>query len=265
MTNSIELQGAAGAVMGGKPIRFADLLVILVGGIAMTFVVGIWGGMAGAVAVALHLVDAGNFAALLQGNFYFIVGVTVLSDAGVLLVIWWRAKRLSPRPMARFFPKIGGGPLLAAALSALVLGGLSFAAEALVTQYTGASIKASAMEAAMMPNNWTEWLIVIAAFTMFVPFYEEFLFRGFVLGWLRQVTPVWIAILISAGVFAAVHGLFFLRGGVSGWVGTGEIFAVGVLMAWWAVRSGSLWPALMVHFVNNALAFSLYFFVPALR
>jgi len=61
-----------------------------------------------------------------------------------------------------------------------------------------------------------------------------------------------------------MHGLYITRGGVSGWVGTGEIFALGALMAWWAARTNSLRPAYAVHLVNNAVAFTLALLLPGL-
>ena len=57
---------------------------------------------------------------------------------------------------------------------------------------------------------------------------------------------------------------FISRGGVSGWIGTGEIFLLGCLMAWWVARTGSLRPSYVVHFVNNAAAFILAFLLPNL-
>jgi membrane protease YdiL (CAAX protease family) len=119
-------------------------------------------------------------------------------------------------------------------------------------------------EEAMNPKSCSQLGIVLVFFAAFVPFYEELLFRGYIFGWLKRVTPLWLATIISAAIFALVHGLFISRDGVSGWVGTGEIFLLGCLMAWWVARTGSLRPSYVVHIVNNATAFILAFFLPNL-
>jgi len=101
---------------------------------------------------------------------------------------------------------------------------------------------------------------------------EEFLFRGVLLGFLRQVTTPLSAIIISAALFAGIH---FLNLSSSGdnygnpqwWSGLAMIgslghslptwhliawtfatlFALGVILGWMTVRTGSLWAAFALH------------------
>ena len=89
-------------------------------------------------------------------------------------------------------------------------------------------------------------LIVVAA-----PLGEEVFFRGFMFGGLRRRTPWLVAALLSGGLW----GLFHLPGGSWGVVLQLSIF--GVLLGWLYERTGSIWPGIAVHAVNNALAFAV--------
>lgn len=82
------------------------------------------------------------------------------------------------------------------------------------------------------------------------PFAEELLFRGVLYAWLRGRLGVWPAILISAAIFGVVHGE------VSVGVAAGVL---GAILAWVYERSRSLWPAVLIHAINNSVKiFILY-------
>ena len=101
---------------------------------------------------------------------------------------------------------------------------------------------------------------------------EEFLFRGVLLGFLRQVMDPMLAILISALIFAGVHFLNLpssgsaslppswssglamiasLGGALPPWqmllAAFATLFVAGVIVAWMTVRTGSLWSAIGLH------------------
>jgi membrane protease YdiL (CAAX protease family) len=90
------------------------------------------------------------------------------------------------------------------------------------------------------------FLIVVAA-----PFSEEIFFRGFMFAGLRRRIPLWPA----AAVSAAFWGLLHLSGGNFGVAAQLTIF--GLLLAWLYEQTGSLWPPIVAHAFNNALAFTL--------
>jgi sodium transport system permease protein len=77
---------------------------------------------------------------------------------------------------------------------------------------------------------------------------EEVLCRGFVLSGLRTEGGTASAVIVSAIFFAALHldpnRLL-------------QTFLVGLVLAILVVRSGSIWPACLLHFVNNAGALAL--------
>lgn len=85
-------------------------------------------------------------------------------------------------------------------------------------------------------------LVVLAVTPAFC---EEVLFRGYVQRQLERGTGVVAGILISGIVF----GLYHLR-----LTQAIPLCVLGIYLAWLVWRTGSLWPAIVVHFMNNAMA-----------
>lgn len=90
-------------------------------------------------------------------------------------------------------------------------------------------------------------LIVIAA-----PISEEIFFRGFIFGGFRRRLAFPAAALLSALIFGFSH-----------YTGAGSIAVVpqlallGFALAWLYEETGSIYPPIAVHAVNNALAFAI--------
>ncbi len=93
------------------------------------------------------------------------------------------------------------------------------------------------------------FMIVIAA-----PLLEELLFRGIILdGFLKNYHP-WKAIFFSAFLFALIHGN--LSQGVGAFLG-------GLLIGWIYWKSQSVIPGIIIHLVNNLVAFISVMLTPA--
>jgi membrane protease YdiL (CAAX protease family) len=90
-------------------------------------------------------------------------------------------------------------------------------------------------------------LIVIAA-----PISEEIFFRGFIFGGLRHRLSFPAAGLISAVIF----GLFHYTGPGSLGV-VPQLAFLGFALSWVYEETGSIYPTMAIHAVNNALAFAL--------
>lgn len=88
---------------------------------------------------------------------------------------------------------------------------------------------------------------IIYYFTIAIvpPVTEEFLFRGAILGSLRKHGDAF-AIIISALMFGFAHANFLQ---------TPVTFLTGLVLGYVTVKSNSIIPALIIHFVNNSLAF----------
>ena len=86
-------------------------------------------------------------------------------------------------------------------------------------------------------------LVVVVA-----PVVEEVFFRGFLFRALAQRLGFWVAATASAALFSVAHLDVALAG---------PAFLSGVVFAWVYWRAGSLWPAVLAHTSQNAIAFGL--------
>lgn len=93
-------------------------------------------------------------------------------------------------------------------------------------------------------------LIMVGPVTAIV---EEAFFRGVLYSWLRRNFGLFAAACLSALVFSLVHKTFMNSGGIAGWVLGAEIFASGVALALLYEKSGSLWPSIYMHAMNNVM------------
>ena len=94
------------------------------------------------------------------------------------------------------------------------------------------------------------WLLVGAAL-------EELLMRGFLLRQLLRRLSAAPAVLVVALLFAAMHlPAWIAMGGMSISVAVSFVvlFIMGLVLGALTWASGSIWPAIAVHFVNNLLA-----------
>jgi uncharacterized protein len=86
---------------------------------------------------------------------------------------------------------------------------------------------------------------------VFAPISEEIFFRGFVYGALRTRLGLWPAAAISAVVFGLLH------------ISSGDLSIVpplvifGLLLCWLYEYTGSLGPPIVLHTINNAIAFTV--------
>jgi membrane protease YdiL (CAAX protease family) len=88
--------------------------------------------------------------------------------------------------------------------------------------------------------------LAMAAMAVIVaPILEEVLFRGILFRSLRSRLGFWGAGLVSAGLFAVVH-MQPLQ--------AARLAVLGMALAWVYERTGSLWAAITLHAVQNALA-----------
>ena len=92
------------------------------------------------------------------------------------------------------------------------------------------------------------------------PMVEELLFRGALLSALLRRMSVGWAVAISSLLFACVHlpDLGFL------WYAVPNLALLAAVLAWLRLRSGSLWPAVVAHGVNNLLAVTTWFVASSL-
>lgn len=93
-------------------------------------------------------------------------------------------------------------------------------------------------------SNETELIFSLVNIALIPALVEEFAFRGMILGSLKKFGNM-PAILISSLIFALYHGNF---------VQIPFAFMVGIALGMIFVITGSVWPSIIVHFLNNDYA-----------
>ena len=102
-----------------------------------------------------------------------------------------------------------------------------------------------AYEKFLVINSVSDFMIVIFSAVILAAVLEEMLFRGFLQSTLENNFKVTPAILITAFIFAIFHGY--------PWVLI-QIFIMGIIMGLLAWKSNSIFPSMIVHFINNGIA-----------
>ena len=106
--------------------------------------------------------------------------------------------------------------------------------------------------------HWTEWFdqslvwgtpsdvaVTLVEYSIMAPVCEEIIFRGVVFATFRRKFGWGTSAVLSALIFSFVHGY--------GLVGLLTVFWSGILWAWAYEKTGSLWPGMIAHGVNNLL------------
>ncbi|TVX91737.1 CPBP family intramembrane glutamic endopeptidase [Paenibacillus agilis] len=99
-----------------------------------------------------------------------------------------------------------------------------------------------------MQQNVTVLAVSISFITAAIisPIYEEIFYRGFLYRWLRTRLGIGGGILISSLIFTIIHIPTYNAMPVN--------FLCGVITAWAYERTNSIWPAIIIHSVLNAIA-----------
>lgn len=126
--------------------------------------------------------------------------------------------------------------------------------EMLVRRWSGRSPEAQEMIRLLRAVPDGPRVVTALVAVTLAPLLEETLFRGVLFASLRPRLGFWPAALASAAAFAALHGdlprllpLTFL----------------GLVLAWLYERTGSLWPSVAMHAVQNAAAIIVALWTPA--
>jgi len=92
------------------------------------------------------------------------------------------------------------------------------------------------------------------ALCLLAPFVEEMVFRGAILrALLAGVKSRWVAIFVSALLFALVH------------LNPAQMphaFLIGILLGWMYQRTGSILPGVVLHWMNNTVAYAITVLMP---
>lgn len=90
---------------------------------------------------------------------------------------------------------------------------------------------------------------LIVTFCIFPAILEEIAYRGLVQHWLQLTLANWKALVVASFLFAATH-LSILS--------LPYLFLVGMLLGWVKLRTGSLYPSMLIHFLHNFVVIELF-------
>ena len=236
MTKSRGVRGAAGGC------AVASLVYLLVRGLLTLLVSALMGLAHPGASLAKPLGFSGVSTALFQ--LLIGLGAIVLTLFFLLKVTRLKTKDLRIMLPAPWSP----GFCLPVFLGVANLANL---AGALINRLTG-----SPATSEMLPSGGPELLMQFLALCVMPAIAEELLFRGAFQGLMRPCGSA-AAIFAPALLFGVLH--LDLAQGLTA-------FACGVVLGWLAERSGSILPGMLLHLVNNALAFLtiyLRYYAPA--
>ncbi|HEV2970250.1 MAG TPA: ABC transporter permease subunit/CPBP intramembrane protease [Pirellulales bacterium] len=175
------------------------------------------------------------------------VGLALVSQlvpiaAPVALLTWFLTR--SPRKTL-LLRRPAPAAILAALAMAVAVHPVASALQMLLEELYPAGRTAEALgEILKLFQQAPAWWIPLLVIAILPAFCEEFAFRGFILSGLRHSGSKWRAIVISSLFFGISHQV--LQQSL-------VAFAVGMLIGYIAVQSGSIWPGLVFHATYNSL------------
>ncbi len=106
-------------------------------------------------------------------------------------------------------------------------------------------------------NTNLDQAFAFIALVIFPPLGEEVLFRGYLFSGLRKAWRFWPALLVTSLLFGAPHLLETDHGLL--WSGAIETFVLSAFLCFLRERTGALYAGILVHMLNNLLAFGIHF------
>lgn len=103
-----------------------------------------------------------------------------------------------------------------------------------------------------------EYLFVFFSLVILPPLVEEILFRGFLFERLRQYIKLPVAIGITSVLFAIAHLEFFSDASLN-WIAAIDTFVLSLFLIWVYIKTESLWAAIFLHGIKNAVAYVAIF------
>ena len=231
-----------------RPIDLLWIILVIVVGLLMAGVVSVVIGLASGYITRALAIDVSSIQVdLMQGAVVTGIFITaaIFGFGGL-----WLARRRGVDSRALGF-RGAGWTWIAAAVGLAVL---FYLADGFITEWIDPNGEISRqMSGTFLLSPSPVWVTVVAiAIGPVTAAAEETLFRGMLYRWFRERIGVVLAAVLSAALFSASHLYFLVPGGFAGEIMTLEIVVFGIIAAVLYQASGSLWPSILFHALNNA-------------
>ena len=107
-------------------------------------------------------------------------------------------------------------------------------------------------------NTHSDNVFAFLALVILPPLGEEILVRGYLFSGLRMAWRFWPAAAVTSLFFGVAH-LEFGSGGPLVWAAAIDTCLLSVILCFLRERTGALYAGMLVHMVNNLIAFSVHF------
>ncbi len=171
------------------------------------------------------------------------VAGTALASAAVSVAVLRRA-RLSPLGF-RQAPTWAWGWAVAGIPAFLAVS----AAWATAIEWAGVTFESQQILQLLGEASSTERVLAVGYGVLGAPIVEELLFRGFLLPPMARRVGSGATSLIAGGLFGMVH--------MTDPFAVVPLVVLGVALSWLRLRCGSIWPGMLVHVGNNAVAMAV--------
>lgn len=229
---------------------------------------GFWSAQLLVAGVVSLLVAVGvKFDILSQAVFSTVVAVIVYALAILIVVgvpwVLWRRKTSSQELGVNDWPSWLdiGLSLPAIAVYFILSGSLMY----LATNF----LAVDATQSQQLPFDrnlvygQAQLLLIFFTLVVLAPLAEELLFRGYLYGKLRKISPFIVTALITSLVFGVAH-LWAGPGSPLQWAVTIDTFALSLMLCLLREYTGAIWAGVFVHMIKNGLAFYLLFVNPGI-
>jgi hypothetical protein len=165
----------------------------------------------------------------------------ILWELPLVIPAWWFTVRKYNVGWRALGVQGFSAEILGIGLGLMILSmGLNLVSSLVLSQF---NLQAQMDFVALFQELSSPWLLLVGGIVV-APVVEELVFRGFVFAGLRERYGWWKAGLISAGIFAVIH----LQP-----LAVIQILVLGMIFAYLYHRSGSIWPAVIMHVLTNAV------------
>ena len=179
-----------------------------------------------------------------------VIAGTVLQDAAFVLSAVWLARQVS-RPRAADFG-LRRAPVSLAVTATIAAGAVFYTVSAAYSALLRPDAEQETLDTLGVDQGLGFLIASGIIVVVLAPFAEEFLFRGFMYRCLRnRLRPLGAALVIGA-VFGSIH-----YSGPETLELIPMLALLGFLFCMLYERTGSLYPAIALHAINNAIAFAV--------